>query len=98
MCTTALTKVPSLNKKLTTNKSKNVNLLMTHTMHENVRPFFLRDNVCETYLSIQQFRPKNDEQRVIVLAKTDEIGSARHQAICARCTRHSGQPYPHRSG
>ena len=46
---------------------------MTHTMHENVRPFLLRENACETYLSIQLFRPKSDEQRVIILSKTDQL-------------------------
>ena len=39
MCTSALTRVPSINNKRKMNNSKNVNLLMTHTMHENVRPF-----------------------------------------------------------
>lgn len=49
---------------------------MTHSMNEDARPFLLKSNAYETYISIQTFRPLNvifDEQRVTILTKLAEL-------------------------
>lgn len=49
---------PVVTEKLDVNNSKNINMLMTHTMNERICPFILKDDAHLTYISLQAYRPK----------------------------------------
>ena len=72
-CTNSLLQPPSPNDKLASNDSKNVNMLITHTMDECIRPFMVKTNAYETYACIQTYRPQKNEQRVEILEKVKTI-------------------------
>ena len=55
-CANALLNSPGASDKLATNDSKNVNMLMTHTMHESTRPFMVTTDAHESYAYIQTYR------------------------------------------
>lgn len=62
--------------KLEVNNSKNITLLMNHTMNERIRHFVLKDDAFTTYISSQAYRPKGNEQNVEILECVQTISSA----------------------
>lgn len=66
-CMDVFQRAPYSGDKLAINDSKNVNLLMTHSMHTDSRNFMVQSNAYETYNCMQQFRPKSNEQRLNIL-------------------------------
>lgn len=79
-CLTALTENPILTDKLAINNSKNVNLLITHSISEYIRHFLIKKGVFDTYTSIQTYRPKNNEQRVYILKDISKVDSSNPKA------------------
>lgn len=67
ICLEALSTMPEMDDKLAINHSKNVNLLMSHSISKYIRHFLVKDNAQATYDSIQSYRPKNSEQCVRIL-------------------------------
>lgn len=72
-CIKALQQLPEQEHKLDENDSKNINMLMTHTMNEHIRPFMVKENAFLTYECMQTYRPKGNEQRVDILAGVKDI-------------------------
>lgn len=53
--------------------SKNINMLMTHTMNKRIRLFVLKDDAFNTYSFLQDYRTKGNEQSVEILDSVQTI-------------------------
>lgn len=74
-CSNALLSAPIVYRKLSENDFENVNLLMTHTMNDHIRPFLIKTNAFETYTCTQTYLPQGSEQRVDILESIKTIAS-----------------------
>lgn len=74
-CADVLVKAQIVNDKLSEKNSKNVNMLMTHTINEHIRPFIVQANAFETYAGMKKYLLQYSERRVDILEAIKTITS-----------------------
>lgn len=72
-CSNVFLTAPTAADKLNTNNSKNINMLMTHTMNERICPYILKDKPFSTFVCLQTYGPNGNEQRVEILDNVQSI-------------------------
>lgn len=68
-CLAILNKNLLPNDKLERNNCKNVNLLIAHSIDEDIKVYVLKPTASDSFKEIYTLRPKPKEQKVIILAK-----------------------------
>ena len=65
-----------MNNKLDINNSKNINLLMSHSISDNVKVYVVKKTAYETFSAIDSIRPKPNEQRVAILEQVSKLDAS----------------------
>lgn len=74
-CPKALEHDPASEDKLSLNTSKNVNLLMKHSMSKRIRPFIIKPNAYLTYEYLLTYRSHGVKQKKQILDGLHAIDS-----------------------
>ena len=90
-CLDILENAPQTNDKLAINNCKNVNLLIAHSIDEDLKIYVLKKSATGSYQSIYKLRPKPKEQRVNILAKVPKIDSTDIEDYVRQMQRVQGQ-------
>ena len=81
-CIDILESAPKGTDKLGLNNCKNVNLIIAHSIHEDIKIFVLNKTARASFKAIYKLRPKPNEQSVQILAKVSRMDSVAALGIC----------------